>query len=279
MVKDVISILCPTRNRPHNVVRLVNSARNLARFPELLEFLFYVDNDDFSFPDIDGVKVIRGPRVWISNSHNALYPHSNGQLLMTAGDDMEFLTKNWDVIIRNSFDSFPDKIVLVYGNDLGTHAGKIAVHGFFHRKWVDVLGTWVQPGRGSLWDLWSTDVAKSLGRLVYIPELHIKHIHYRQGLKEAEFDGTYKYVSVNNQIFRPKITYDLLARERRIDHILLSEHMSSLPPINRKYLLSTCFVRVFDSKLDLYLRQKFLLLTNLEFLILPFKLILNKIKP
>ena len=166
-----ISILCPTRNRPANVQKLVASARKMASQPESLEFLFYVDFDDTSFPLVENVHVIHGPRVWISNAQNVLYSRATGEILMTAGDDMEFLTPGWDNLIRDTFKGIPDRIALVFGNDLATHSGKIAVHGFFHRRWVDALGTWVQPGRGSLWDLWSSDVAKKLDRFIYIEKL------------------------------------------------------------------------------------------------------------
>ena len=40
--KDLISVLCPTRERPENVIRLVNSAKATAKNPDLIEFLFYV---------------------------------------------------------------------------------------------------------------------------------------------------------------------------------------------------------------------------------------------
>lgn len=266
-----ISILCPTRNRPANVEKLVDSARKMAHAPEDLEFLFYVDIDDDSFPLVENVRVIHGPRVWISNAHNILYSFATGEILMTAGDDMEFLTQGWDDLIRETFQKIPDRIALVFGNDLATHAGKIAVHGFFHRRWVEVLGTWVQPGRGSLWDLWSTDVAKKLNRFFYIENLMIKHVHYRQGAKEASFDATYQYVYSNNSSFDPMKTYKLLERERRIDAILLSEAMSSALPLNKKYLLASLAQRLFDKRLTRIQSRKLLTQTNIEILLIPFR--------
>jgi len=273
---NLISVLCPTRERPENVLRLVNSARATAKNPELLEFIFYVDLDDESFPDIDGVKVIRGPRVWISNAHNVLYASAKGEILMTAGDDMEFLSMNWDVVIKEKFKSIPDRIGLVFGNDLGTHAGKIAVHGFFHRRWIEIIGTWVQPGRGCPWDLWSTDVARKIDRLFYLPEVHIKHIHYRQGNKEANFDSTYQYVYNNNSSFNPQLTYRLLERERRIDRILLIENLLTSAPFERQYLISSFFEKRFRSHLSLQKRRKLLILRNRELFFLPVRLLMNK---
>ena len=263
--------------RPQNVKKLVSSARSTANHPEQIEFIFYVDNDDETFPDISNVKVIRGPRTWISNAHNIIYTVAKGEILMTAGDDMEFLTSNWDEAIRKKFQAIPDRIGLVFGNDLGTHAGKIAVHGFFHRRWVSTVGTWVQPGRGSLWDLWSTDVAKKLNRFFYLPDVHIKHIHYRQGKKEAVFDGTYKHVYANNSAFSPQITYKLLARERRIDRILLAEVMISKPPIETEYLFASIILCLMKKKLNLTLKRKLQTLTNFQIVLLPFRIIFRRI--
>lgn len=266
-----ISVLCPTRNRPANVKKLVDSARSLANAPESLEFLFYVDLDDDSFPLVEDVHIIRGPRVWISNAHNILYSFATGEILMTAGDDMEFLSPGWDDLVRETFQKIPDRIALVFGNDLATHSGKIAVHGFFHRRWVEILGTWVQPGRGSLWDLWSTDVAKKLNRFYYLEELLIKHVHYRQGKKEAAFDSTYQYVYINNSTFDPLKTYKLLERERRIDTILLSEAMSTGLPLDKRYLLATLIHKFLARKLTQLQSRKLLTFKNIEIMCIPFR--------
>jgi hypothetical protein len=244
---DVISILCPTRARPDNVKRLVESILSNAEKPELLEILFYVDKDDSTFPkEVEvwqGVTVFRGPKVWISNAHNYLYVQSKGSILFSAGDDMIFQTRGWDNLVREKFQQIPDGIGLVFGNDLGSHAGKIATHGFFHRNWVDVLGTWVQPGRGSLWDMWSTENARLLKRLFYLENLVIEHRHYRQSSTNVTFDNTYARIRTSNASFRPEKTYKKLARERRVDRILLAQQMSEPPVIELSYILSSLFVK------------------------------------
>ena len=73
--KDFISILIPTRGRPKNVKRVIKSALLTADKPNKLEFLSYVDFDDSTFPNSvisKQVKVIHGPRVWISLISNIL---------------------------------------------------------------------------------------------------------------------------------------------------------------------------------------------------------------
>ncbi len=267
---SVISILCPTRGRPSNVKRLVESILTSAKRPELLEILFYVDNDDATFPkeiaELRGVTVFRGPNIWISNAHNYLYVHSQGSIIFSAGDDMIFQTNGWDNIVREKFRLIPAGIGLVFGDDLGTHAGKIATHGFFHRNWVDALGTWVQPGRGSLWDMWSTENARLLNRLFFMENLIIEHRHYRQSASAVSFDDTYARIRTSNASFKPEITYRKLSRERRHDRLLLASVMTDTPPIEPNFVFSEILVKLFKSRMSEESKLRFRSLTNKELL-------------
>jgi hypothetical protein len=264
------SILCPTRARPEGVIRLVESICATANNPENIEVLFYVDADDSTFPEIKGfsceIKMFKGPRVWISNAQNYLYVQSTGEIIMTAADDMVFRTNKWDLEVERSFAEIADKIALVFGNDLGTHAGKIATHGFFHKTWVETLGTWVQPGRGSLWDLWATENARIIGRLVYRPELVIEHVHYRQSANSVEFDETYKTVNLANSSFRPELTYKKMERDRRIDRILLAEKMLIQPKLEPKYFLGSLLSKTLFANSTLERRRRLASLGNLQVL-------------
>jgi hypothetical protein len=251
----LISILVPTRNRPSNVIRLINSATLMADNANDIEFIFYVDFDDASFPSeviSEKCKIIYGPKIWLSLMLNILYANANGEILMYAGDDIEFCTSKWDLKVKYEFEKIQDKIILVYGSDAGSYGGKIAIHGFLHRKWIEAVGAFAPPFRLSLTDLWHTENAIKIARLVYLPDVVIKHIHYRQGNKEATFDGTYKNVYSQSKAWRPMLTYKKLERERRIDRILLIEAMSAKPKIEPKYFLSELIAK---TKLTRYLEN------------------------
>jgi glycosyl transferase/beta-hydroxylase protein BlmF len=277
-----ISILCPTRERPEQVIRLIESILVNANNPELIEILFYIDQDDVTFPNLDRfgytVRVFQGPRTWISNAQNFLYSHCHGEVIMTAADDMVFRTAGWDSVVSAAFESIPDKIALVYGNDLGTHAGKIATHGFFHRNWVETLGTWVQPGRGSLWDLWSTENARILERLIFLEDLIIEHVHYRQSRVGADFDNTYSFVRSMNSSFRPEITYKKLKRERRIDRILLSEKMKPAPKVEFNYLIGSIICTYVLKNSNLEKKRRIQSVTNLGLIGLALRFLWFKLR-
>jgi hypothetical protein len=222
----MISILTPTRGRPDNVKRLVDSALATAKFPDEVELLFYVDSDDDTFPtemESENVRLIRGPRMWLSVLQNILYANCRGDI-----------------------EKFPDKLVLVYPNDLATHGESMAIHGFLHRNWINAVGCWVAPGRGSLYDLWHTEVARKLGRLQYLEDVHIAHVHYRQGEGLARFDETYKYVSSATRSWVPMNTYKKLKRERRIDYVLLTEKLQGTIPKDSNYLIGEWLSRNKD---------------------------------
>ncbi len=236
----MISILTPTRGRPDNVKRLVDSIFNTAKFPDQIEILFYVDLDDQSFPSeilSENVRLIRGPRMWLSVLQNILYANCRGEIIMYSGDDLVFKTKAWDEAVTSAMRSYPDKLALIYANDLATYGESLATHGFIHREWIDTVGIFLAPGRGSLSDLWVTDVARKLGRLHYLRDVHIAHVHYRQGDATAEFDETYKYISTATRSWVPVKTYKMLRRERRIDFILLSEKIKGPIPIDKHYVI------------------------------------------
>jgi hypothetical protein len=245
----MISILTPTRGRPDNVKRLIDSAFSTARFPEQVEFLFYVDLDDDSFPaeiESSNVRVIRGPRMWLSVLQNILYANCNGEIVMYSGDDLVFKTQDWDVKVVNAIEKYPDKLALVYPNDLATHGQSMAIHGFLHRNWINAVGSWVAPGRGSLYDLWHTEVARKLGRLHYLEDVHIAHVHYRQGEGLATFDETYKYVSSATRSWVPMKTYKRLERERRIDFVLLTEKIQGKTVVDFNYAIGEWLSRNKD---------------------------------
>jgi hypothetical protein len=230
--------MTPTRGRPENIREFLRSGISLAKHINQVEFLFYVDYDDDTFPiDVldENIKIIRGPRLWLSVMQNILFANATGEIIMYTGDDTQFQTQDWDEIVRERFRISEDKIKLVYGNDMGPYGEKIALHGFLHRNWVNAVGCWVAPGRGSLYDLWHTEVARKINRLDYVENLHIAHIHYRQGTATALFDETYKYVYSNSNSWNPKLTYKKLVRERRIDRILLAEIMNPKPKIEIFY--------------------------------------------
>ena len=189
----MISILVPSRKRPGGLKRLYYSARKTAQFFDDIEFVVYVDEDDTSYEktSFPNMKFIKGPRIVLSEMWNRCYEKAKGPIYMHCGDDIIFRTPNWDTVVRQEFEKYPDKIVFVYGNDgSGVHDGKFGTHGFIHRNWVQAVGYFVPPYFSSDFnDTWLNDVAKMIGRHNHI-DILTEHMH--PDLGKGKLDITHR---------------------------------------------------------------------------------------
>ena len=183
-----ISLIAPTRKRPHLVRKVLKSISDTVSNPKNIDILFYIDDDDsVTIAEID--KIINefaeldisykiGKRMKMGEYPNELYPHTDSPLLMTFSDDLEFKTKNWDVLINNEFDKIPDQILLVYPKDTIQNE-KVATLPFVSRKAIDIVGYFTPP-YFEVWygDMWLHEMYKQLGRLKYLPKVVIEHQHF-----------------------------------------------------------------------------------------------------
>lgn len=185
-----ISILCPTRGRPENVLRLLESLKKTSTI--MPEVLFYVDEDDLSFPQalpFPDTEAIRGPRLLMSKMWNHLAEAADGEILMIGADDIVFKTKGWDDHVRRAFAAFPDRLVFVHGDD-GVYQEKFGTHGFLHRNWIDATGYICPPYfSADFVDTWWNEISNALNRRIYLPFI-TEHMHPL--FKKAAFDQTHK---------------------------------------------------------------------------------------
>lgn len=212
----VVSVLCPTRNRPGNVARLIDSARATAAGE--IEFVFYTDTDAPLPPDLvtrPGVKVICGPRITLSDMWNACYDEAAADILMQCGDDIVFATPGWDTMVAAEFGKYPDRIVFVHGNDL-LHGPALGTHGFLHRRWVQTVGYFTPDGFVSDYgDTWINDLADRIGRRVYLGDLITEHLHPAAG--KAEWDQTHTERLARHGAENPAALFEARAPEREAD--------------------------------------------------------------
>lgn len=193
-----ISILCPTRGRPDNLLRLIRTALDTASGP--IEFVFYVDDDDQPtralLTELNGrvpgliLSMLVGPRILLSEAWNRCAEIARAEILMHAGDDITFESNGWDDNVIHAFEAYPDRLVFVHGDDR-LQGRNLGTHGFLHRRWVDVIGYFVPPYFSSDYnDTWLTEVADMLDRRVYLPNVVTEHHHPLAG--KAEWDTTHR---------------------------------------------------------------------------------------
>jgi hypothetical protein len=187
----MISVLLPTRKRPGQLHRAIDSAQ--CSVP--IEFVCYVDSDDDSYHEADfpGVIFVRGPRIVLSNCWNKCAAVARGEIFCQGNDDIIFRTPGWDRMVEDAFASSEDKILMVHGSDGSdkhndSGSGKFAPHPFVHRRWFEVLGYFTPPFFSSDYgDSWINDLANGIGRRQYLPFV-IEHMHFIFG--KAETDST-----------------------------------------------------------------------------------------
>jgi hypothetical protein len=185
-----ISILCPTRGRPEQVKNMLASLRETSIV--MPEVMFYVDDDDDTFPHPQlgaGVRIISGPRILMTEMWNRCAEAATGEIMLLSGDDVLFKTKGWDDQVRRAFAAFPDRLVLVHGDD-GLHGNRFGTHCFLHRAWVDAVGYFSPPYFSSDYgDTWINDVFNALDRRIFLP-IVTEHLHPLAG--KGKWDKTHQ---------------------------------------------------------------------------------------
>lgn len=225
-----ISILLPTRKRPNEFLRMMTSASETADDPEGLEFIAYIDNDDTSYDIFQNITFIRGKRIVLSQMWNECQKKADADIYMHAGDDLVFRTRGWDSMVLNAFQQYKDRIVFVNGTD-GAPEGTLptptfGTHGFLHRNWVNVVGYFVPPYFSSDYnDTWLNEVADSLDRHIYLPEVLTEHMHWTFG--KAEIDENTRDRIARHHKDNVQVLYATLADKRREDVEKLKKFIDS----------------------------------------------------
>ena len=217
----MISLCCPTRGRPNNMMRFARSAKETAE--QQVEIVWRLDDDD---PDsiyiadrleleyIRSVTII-GKRRVLSEYWNECAQVAGGDVLGHMGDDIVFRTPGWDTRISEAFDRWPDRIGFVHGRD-GVHDDRLGTHGFVSREWVTALGRMVPPHFAHDYnDTWLTEVADRIGRRVFLPDVVTEHMHPDVG--KAPMDQTYIDHAKAGERDNVAVLYPSLAAERASD--------------------------------------------------------------
>lgn len=179
--------------------RMLNSLFSLADSPHILEVIVYIDDDDaetLAF-DISPWNVIRivGPRQTMGKLNAACYAKSRGDIVMLGNDDMVVRTRGWDTRIRDEVRHFPDRVYLLYPNDMHKRR-KICTFPILSRITCDSIGDpFPAEYRGAFIDVHVMDIFERLrgfdhARIVYLDDVVFEHMHYRTG--KSELDSTYR---------------------------------------------------------------------------------------
>lgn len=195
------------------MTELVGSIRETAT--NEVEVVFYVDNDDLPSAERAeelGCKSVVGPRITMSDTYNKCADVATGDILMECCDAVLFQTPGWDEMVEAEFAKCDDKILLVHGDDR-IHGGSHAALPFLSRKWADTVGYFMPPYFSCDWcDTWVWEVAKSIGRVVYLGHVVTQHRHPAVGT--APMDKTHEERMARGGVDNVQGIWDRTADER-----------------------------------------------------------------
>lgn len=181
-----ISLLLPTRGRPHALEKSLSSLWSNSRLRSY-EVLLAIDDDDSATFEIlkslpgSAVRQFVFPRFGYHRLHeyvNVLCGESKGEWLFLWNDDAIMETSGWDKVIG----SFSGRSLLL--NPSSNHGPEICVFPIVPRVWTEVLGHFSLNSHN---DSWMESIAKKLGVMTQVP---ITVLHDRVDLTGGNDDAT-----------------------------------------------------------------------------------------
>jgi glycosyltransferase involved in cell wall biosynthesis len=230
-----ISLLLPTRERPHLVRRFFQSvAEKTARLNDV-EVILYIDEDDTASRDLDddhfAVDRIIGPRTTMGAYLNACLARSRGDVIVLVNDDMMIRTESWDRLLLDFHRSVEDGIYLAYANDLFRRL-KVCTFPILSRKTCEALADpFPRSYKGAFIDYHLFDIFKRLNKMGhcrthYFKDLIFQHLHHRTG--KTPLDATYRH----RGRFEDDATFLTLTVARQLEARRLWASLKGLPVPN-----------------------------------------------
>lgn len=221
-------VIVPTRNRPNNMVELINSWKETAQFAHLL---FAVDDDDefldeykrqFIANAVVGMELYVGPRLRLGGTLNALSVKYTDEYSVIGfmGDDHRPRTVGWDNAVMEAFEA-QGNTGFVYGNDLNWGEG-LPTAVFISSRIIETLGFMVPKGMIHLYfDNFWLDFGRAMGKITYLPNVVIEHMHPSVG--KAVQDAGYTEVNAPEMYDHDRTVYEKYQREQMPEDLLRCE--------------------------------------------------------
>ena len=205
----MLSLICPTKNRPNNVLRLVENLYDTVT--ENMEIIFIYDKEEksplYTLTEIKNSVSInilnREPSDFLNKDYyNYGVQHAKGDILWCIGDDIIFKTRNWSTILKERIEEYlkdkPDRIAYISVNEVNSRA-KHPCFPLITKEAFQALGMYFHPDLMS----WGADrclyeLYSGINRMLHIPEVEIQHLSYHDN--SGVFDETAK--SMKERFFR-----------------------------------------------------------------------------
>jgi len=214
-----IALMCPTRNRINKLLTSISSLACTVKNKDNIVLVLGVDEDDpakryytYLKNNIPFIEIVEfqnnGKFLGLSTMWNTMAQKIDADIYAMIGDDMVFMTSDWDEEIIKEFNNGPkDKIMMVHCNDGHRGPGNqyesvapLCVNFFIHKNYINATGYFVEPYlENTHHDTWLQIIFNNLQRAKYRHDILIKHLHF--GIVNTKADS----VSTNLEKLRENI--------------------------------------------------------------------------
>lgn len=202
-----------TRSRPGRVMEVMDKYISMASGKVPIEVIISADVDDLSmnnpkvkgyFSSLSNCRLFLGYNKSKIEACNADISQARPwDIVLLASDDMVPVKKGYDLrIVKEMSHYFPDTDGCLWFNE-GAGKQLVSMLSIIGRKYYDRFGYLYHPSYKSFFcDNEYTDIALKLGRIVYIDEVIIKHMHpaWQRGVPTDKlYDQNQKFWSIDKE--------------------------------------------------------------------------------
>jgi GT2 family glycosyltransferase len=233
-----LSLLVPTRGRPHLLRQLLESIRATTHRTESIEVVLYVDDDDeatkaLTFDGLPVVRIVGAPDESMGRMFASCFEAAHGSRLMLLNDDVVFRTSGWDAAVASAFARFPDGIALVYGNDLD-QGRRVPTFPIVSRRTCEIVGGICPPGylnlhiESHLHDIFRQLASRGHERTVYMPDVVFQHLRPATSRKRDPAHDDRLFLSLAEE---REAVAEKLARHIEGRRVATASHASIVLPV------------------------------------------------
>lgn len=178
-------VIVPTRGRPNSSIEFAEEFKKNSL--EGTDLVFGLDDDDVTYPKIDGVLYEVGPRLRMNGTLNKIATKyaKEYKYLAFLGDDHRPRTLGWDKYLTEAI----GEVGFSYGNDL-IQGEKLPTAIVMSSNIVTTLGYMAPPCLVHLYmDNFWMDMGNALGRFFYRNDVILEHMHFSVG--KSDYDAGY----------------------------------------------------------------------------------------
>lgn len=176
----MISILCPTRKRPIQFSKMVDSCISTSSFDRSVSiFTASIKEDMHSYDYSDTLAYIMPDGMptahkWNLLAEEALRNPAN-KLFMLGSDDMLFTTPEWDIGLIDHYNALENKIHVYALQDSRDING--TPHIIVTREYIEAMGYFVPPIFLHWYvDSWTVEIAKANDCFTHLRNYELQHI-------------------------------------------------------------------------------------------------------